>query len=257
VNLVRTTALPIGLALTAVIASPCDAAPFSTKFKNRYAEVDFSWSEQAGAVSALVTRFRKDLAREKAKSTECGKTESQVRISTGGVGIRCSSSTKVTTKGETPRLLSLARKYWAFTGGAHGNGATSALLWDRNLNREIAFSSLFNSNAAVPAVLRSSYCAALDRERKKRRSPDYQPGGGNPSLASAFSNFDNCPKFSDLALIPTDSNRDGRFDRIHLIAAPYTAGSFAEGEYDISLPVTMQLIAALKPEYRSSFEAQR
>ena len=253
-SLVRTAALPMGLALAAVIASPCDAAPFSTKFKNRYAEVDFSWSAQAGAVSALVTRFRKDLAREKAKSTECGKTESQVCISTGGVGIRCSSSTKLTTKGETPRLLSLARKYWTFTGGAHGNGATSALLWDRNLNREIA---LFNSSAAVPAVLRSSYCASLDRQWKKRRSPDYQPGRGNPSLASAFSNFDSCPKFSDLALIPSDSNRDGRFDRIHLIAAPYTAGSFAEGEYDISLSVTTQLIAALKPEYRSSFEAQR
>jgi uncharacterized protein YdbL (DUF1318 family) len=36
-----------------------------------------------------------------------------------------------------------------------------------------------------------------------------------------------------------------------------TAGSFAEGEYDISLPVTAALIEALKPQYRSSFEVHR
>jgi hypothetical protein len=40
-------------------------------------------------------------------------------------------------------------------------------------------------------------------------------------------------------------------------ADPYVAGPYAEGDYDISLPVTAEVIAALKPAYRSSFEAQR
>ena len=62
--------------------------------------------------------------------------------------------------------------------------------------------------------------------------------------------FDSCPKFSELALIPAVSKHRGRFDTIHLIAAPYTAGPYAEGDYDIALPVTGRLVAALKPEYR-------
>ena len=41
------------------------------------------------------------------------------------------------------------------------------------------------------------------------------------------------------------------------VADPYVAGSYAEGRYEIRLPVTAAFVAALKPEYRASFEAQR
>ena len=60
--------------------------------------------------------------------------------------------------------------------------------------------------------------------------------------------FDACPKFSELSLIPSGSPR---LNTIHLIAGAYTAGPYAEGEYDIPLPVTARLIAALKPEFRA------
>jgi hypothetical protein len=44
---------------------------------------------------------------------------------------------------------------------------------------------------------------------------------------------------------------------VHLIAAAYLAGPYAEGEYDIVLPVPPQLVRLIKPQYRSSFQAQR
>jgi hypothetical protein len=69
--------------------------------------------------------------------------------------------------------------------------------------------------------------------------------------------FEDCPKFSDLTILPGDANGDGRFDDIHLIADPGVAGSNAEGTYDISLPVTGKFIAAISPEYRSAFKVQR
>jgi len=69
--------------------------------------------------------------------------------------------------------------------------------------------------------------------------------------------FNECPKYSDLAIAPVDKNKDGRFDRLGFIASPYVAGPYAEGEYEIELPVTPQLIAAMKSTYRSSYEAQR
>jgi hypothetical protein len=145
-------------------------------------------------------------------------------------------------------LASFADERYAFTGGAHGNGATRGLLWDHLQRKEISFASLFLSASGL-AQLRGPYCRALDIERQKRRGADYQK--------STITEFDTCPKLSDLALIPADSSHDGRFDQVHLIAAPYLAGPYAEGEYDIALPVTRELIAAMKPVYRASFETQR
>ena len=43
--------------------------------------------------------------------------------------------------------------------------------------------------------------------------------------------------------------------RLMLAASPYVAGPYAEGSYEIELAVTPDLIAALKGEYRDSFEA--
>ena len=232
------------IALLATAAA--GAKPFSYESKTRYAEVDFAYSAEAAAVPALVKRFKSDLARERTQSIACGKAETEVRVKSGSEGIACSSSTGITTSGQTARLLSLARAYYAFTGGAHGNGGTTPLLWDRRLGKEIKFASLFSTPNGYASVLRDPYCRALNAERKKRRGPDYQPSSMVPE-------FDACPKFSELSLIPSGSPR---LNTIHLIAGAYTAGPYAEGEYDIPLPVTARLIAALKPEFRDSF-AQR
>jgi hypothetical protein len=50
---------------------------------------------------------------------------------------------------------------------------------------------------------------------------------------------------------------DKPMTRITFHADPYVAGPYAEGDYDIDLPVTTAVIEAIKPEYRSSFETQR
>jgi hypothetical protein len=235
----------IGLVAVALLsAGPAQARPFKYAYKSKYAHVDFSWSTEAGAVPALAKRFRADLAKQKADTIDGGKMEFQFHP------IGWESSTKIITSGQSPRLLSLSRVYWAFTGGAHGNGRTTGLLWDRKLAREIAFTSLFSSASSYGPVLRGPYCRALDRERRKRR-------GGDGKLNGGVGEFDSCPKFSDLAIIPADSRRDGRFDQIHLIAPPYLAGPYAEGDYDITIPVDRQLIRLMKAEYRSSFEPQR
>jgi hypothetical protein len=90
------------------------------------------------------------------------------------------------------------------------------------------------------------YCKRLDAERAKRRQGEKLGG-----------EFDQCPKYSELSVYPADKNRNGRFDRITFVASPYVAGPYVEGEYEISLPVSSALIAAMKPEYRASFEVQR
>ena len=53
------------------------------------------------------------------------------------------------------------------------------------------------------------------------------------------------------------SSNGKAFDRIGILVAPYEAGPYAEGDYEITLPVTDAVIAAVKPEYRPSFASRR
>ena len=47
------------------------------------------------------------------------------------------------------------------------------------------------------------------------------------------------------------------FDRVGFLIDPYTAGPYAEGTYEVTLPVTRAILAAVKPEYAESFTATR
>jgi hypothetical protein len=151
-----------------------------------------------------------------------------------------------TTAGQSDRLLSLSAAIDDYTGGAHGNHGTHGLIWDRAAGTERVFADLFASPASPSTLLTQPWCKALDAERAEKRQG--QKLGGE---------FDACPKLSEISIVPTDADANGRFETLRLTADPYVAGPYAEGNYKVDLPFTPALIAALKPEYRASFEVQR
>lgn len=53
------------------------------------------------------------------------------------------------------------------------------------------------------------------------------------------------------------SSNGQQFDRIGVLIAPYQAGPYSEGDYEVTLPVTRAVLAALKPQYRSVFAPGR
>ena len=115
------------------------------------------------------------------------------------------------------------------------------------MNFDMAGEMLEDEGIRTTTVLgNDDVASAAPAERQKRR--EGEKFGGD---------FDQCPKYSELAIAPADKDKDGRFDTIAMVASPYVAGPYVEGEYEIDVPVTRQLIAALKPAYRNSFEAQR
>ncbi len=68
--------------------------------------------------------------------------------------------------------------------------------------------------------------------------------------------MNSCPSIKELTLLLGSTN--GRaIDRIGLIADPYVAGSYAEGTYEVTLPVTPAILKTVKPAYRSAFAVQR
>ncbi|MCZ8369888.1 MAG: hypothetical protein O9293_07980 [Porphyrobacter sp.] len=140
-----------------------------------------------------------------------------------------------------PRFLSLSASWYDYSGGAHGNFAFDTLVWDRQTQRAIDPKTMFRSPAALQAALGEAWCKRLGAERQNKLGEEYSDDG-----------FFGCPPIADLTVLVGSSDRK-HFNRIGLIAAPYVAGSYAEGEYEVTLPVTPKVLAAVKPEFKAAF----
>jgi hypothetical protein len=219
--------------------------PFAVDEKNDLIEFHYGWSAEANAVPQLVDRFRKDMAKVKAELIGGAEEDRDYRKKEGFDFHGFMSSTDYKTAGQSERLLSLSVEVGSYTGGAHGNAGMGGLLWDRTAAKEIKPADLFAEPANMDRLLTQRWCDALNKAREEKRG---EPVGGGGM-------FDDCPKLGEIAIVPTDKDRNGRFERMTLIASPYVAGPWAEGAYEIELGVTPELLAGLKQEYRAGFEA--
>jgi hypothetical protein len=222
--------------------------PVTIRHDSPALEFTYQWPAQAAAIPRLDRRFRREAAREYRRHLKLGREDKQSYIQEQRGSVSDFYSKKWSVAGVSPRLLSLQYQHATYTGGAHPNTDHGALLWDKKLGREIRVDSLFLHASALETVTRDRYCPALQAERRKRRGKGWQTG---------VAEFNQCPKYSELAIAPVDKDNDGRFDTFAFVASPYVAGPYVEGMYEIAVPVTAKLMAALKPEYRGSFEVQR
>ena len=154
-------------------------------------------------------------------------------------------------RGRTSQLVSLSATRWEFTGGAHGNGWSDSLLWDRERQAAVNFSVLFSDWSAAQSLLRVPVCLAVDRAQflhEGGNAADYSPqdDGADPDLP------EGCPDVERVTLVPAGAP-DQPFDRLLI---RYTSGVYIEGITDAEIPVTDALIALLRPEWRQSFRAR-
>jgi hypothetical protein len=227
-------------------AKPVAPAPkvFVYDEKNDLIEYHFAWSAEATAVPQLVERFRAEMEKDKAELLANAREDKANRDKEGYPFNPYTSSTDYVTAGQSLRLLSLSVDVASYTGGAHGNYGTNGLLWDRQAAKDVKVVDLFAAPSNMGRLLTQRWCDALNKAREEKRG---EPVGGEGM-------FDECPKLSDIAIVPTDKDKNGRFERLVLTASPYVAGPYVEGSYEIDLAVNPDLIAALKADYRDSFE---
>lgn len=202
----------------------------------------YSWPAEVSAVPELAARFTAE--RDKLLAEQKTEWAEVLEELAGEECIACTS--RSFEKGwevvaDLPRFLSLSASFYLYTGGAHGNGAFDALVWDREAKAAFDPKAMFTSPEALQKALGGPWCKALKTERQKRLGPDYSDDG-----------FFQCPPIADLTVLVGSSDRRA-FDRIGLIAAPYVAGSYAEGAYEMTFPVTPAVLAAVKPEYKAAF----
>lgn len=210
-------------------------------------EFKYSYPAAAGAYPVLKQHLDANLDRSRAGLIKDA-TEAKKDAEENGYPYRAyaqSTEWKVVT--DLPAWLSLSEVGWNYTGGAHGMYGTAGLLFDKNAKVIREPLDLFRSPAALQSAVEGRWCSALDIEREERRG---EPVDKSDEL------FGGCPGIDQLTVLLGSSNGKS-FDRIGLIAGPYVAGSYAEGAYEVTLPVDDVVLAAVKPEFVGAFSVKR
>ncbi|MCA6287040.1 MAG: DUF4163 domain-containing protein [Phenylobacterium sp.] len=210
-------------------------APESGGAEVRTADYVFSyrWPAAVEAVPDLRSRLMKDQeAIRRAFAEEAGQARQAAAADPGRPFLPYELSVEWKVAADLPAWLSLSQSLSVFEGGAHPNTGFDSLVWDRRAGVERPPLDLFTSPEALDAAIRAPFCDALDRAS----------GDG----------FDACIRPSGQAVVLGSSDRK-RFTRIGILVAPYAAGPYVEGSYDVTVPVTPAVLQAVKPEFRAAF----
>lgn len=230
--------------LFALLLAAASAPAFHIHQKTAVLDFEYRWPTQAAAIPALRRQLIVEMNHDRSRYTKMAEIDRRERDDKRFPFLGYSFSRVLHFGGRTTRLLSFADERDAFTGGAHNNPSTRALLWDLRRGKAISFAEVFAKSPQ--SVLQPGYCKRLAKQRAKKNGTN-----------QVWKGWDECPNPLKMSVIPEDKDRDGRFDTINVTANPYDVGSYAEGYYIVMLPVTPAVMQLLKPQYRSSFEVQR
>ena len=242
----KAVAAPAQAASPARKAAPKGAARHVKEADDLY-EFDYAYPAAAGAIPALKAMF--DAHIDKVRGELITEAKEEKALSGGDFVYHPHSRSfdwQVVT--ELPGWLSLSTLASTYTGGAHPGYWFESVLWDKTANQERKALDLFTSKQPLSAAIRPAFCKAIDRQREKKR--------GEPITRSPDDMFSECLDPVDYVVILGSSNRRA-FDRIGILVPPYEAGPYAEGEYEVTLSVTSEMLAVVRPEFRRSFSAPR
>ncbi len=218
------------------------------KQSNELFEFDYAYPAAAGAIPKLKAWLDGEIEQQKAELVENATNQKAESKKEGFPFNPLGSWTEWKVVTDLPGWLSLSADLSEYSGGAHPNHGSTALIWDKQADQQRAPIDLFTSKEALSRVIRKDFCAALDKQRGQRRGDPVKPG--------STEEFDQCIDPAASTLILGSSNRQ-TFDRIGILVGPYEAGPYAEGSYEVTLPVSAAVLATVKPEYRSTFTAKR
>lgn len=238
------TAAPTPAAATASPAAAPGAEAGKIAQSNETFEFEYTFPAQANAIPelrALLTDRARKASTEFESSATAGRKdaeESNYPFHAWGY----TTNWQVVT--DLPDWLSLSAVHWEFTGGAHGNTIFDSLLWDRKAHTARDPLSLFTSVKALEGAAKAAFCEVLDKQRSEKR--------GEKVVRNADDWASACIGFDSVTVILGSSNGKS-FDRIGFLVPPYAAGPYAEGDYEVTLPVTPAVMKVVKPQYRASF----
>ncbi len=228
------------------VVTPADAAaPMSFESKTPWAEVSLALPDglkpqtdlHARLYAEEVRKLRQFVEGAQGERTEAGFDESMPPYA---------KTIEYSVAAETGKLLSLKRVDYDYSGGAHPNTLTTGLLWDKALKREIGFTDLFRKGVDL-TVLDQALCSAINAA-KRARVPD------SASLTLGGSEW-SCPRASTTPFVLTPGSVPGKAAGLTFLIGPYQVGPYAEGAYEIALPV-VSFRSLLAVAYADEFGGQ-
>lgn len=212
--------------------------------KTDYYEFAYSYPADAAAIPDLRDWLEADLAKTRTGLVSDAKEGRDDAKANAYPFNPYSASNNWNVVTNLPGWLSLSALSGSYSGGAHGSYAFQTVLWDKSANMRRPATDLFTSLPALKAAILTTFCAELNRERLKKR--------GGEKIGDASDPFNTCIDPLEQTVILGSKSHKG-FDRIGFLIAPYNAGPYAEGTYEVTLPVTRAVLSVVKPEYRAAF----
>lgn len=142
---------------------------------------------------------------------------------------------------ETTGLISTYSQIEEYAGGAHGNLAFHPVLWDKASDKPLDPQTLFAADADLKPA-ENYLCRQVEAERSKR---------AETPITQASSGF-GCPKLKSAHFVLIPSTEAGKAAAIDVLFAPYEVGPYAEGTYQIRLPLNI-IKDAIAPAYAAQF----
>nr|MDQ4087787.1 hypothetical protein [Pseudomonadota bacterium] len=196
-----------------------------------------AWTAEAAAIPALEALLHEESERSEQWMRQEAEVATAEREAAGAEPMRFTYRETWTVDAQRPELVAASSSAQAYTGGAHEGIAYRVILLDRRSGRRLALGDLFTDPAAGLAAVQASFCPSLQREVRTRRSAEAHV---------------QCPAAAEhpVTLI---GGGDGRIGAMKALLNPYVVGGWAEGPYEVQFPVTAEMLAALKTEYRAAF----
>ena len=226
---------------TGEVVATAPATPLSYDSKTPFAEVELTLAPAVAAQPELHAQLYQTVVRELNQFNEGAQAD---RTEAGGDAGQAPYSRTIAfaPAAETSRLLALKRDAYEFTGGAHGNGVSTGVLWDKTTRRQLKPTDLFRPDADL-TTMNDALCAAINAE-KRTRGDGVEPVTANGDLWA-------CPDASvtPFTLAP---GTNGKAGGLMFLVGPYVVGPYVEGSYEVVVP-TAVFAPMLAPDFAGEF----
>jgi len=235
---------------TAALAKPVTILPPGRKIHiaTRFYTFDYSYPPAAGRIPALKAWLDADATRQRQFYIKKYAPEKpkDISVNPGNISqLRVVYGWKVVT--DLPRWLSLSASIIAFNrlgraGDKYDDG--DGLLWDKTHNRIVDVGALFTLGMqALSAELHETLCSELNRQRESRKR---EKSNEEKAVSAIPESALQCPDVAEWEVILGSSDYR-HFNRIGVLT------HLDESLYEVTLPVTPAILAAVKPAYRAAF----
>ena len=226
-------------------AAPKPAFPFAFEQKSADAEVKLTLDQRIGEWPVLhkqlyqdgVAELRKFAAEAPALRADSVTAEFTPPVFARDLDWKVSAA--------NPHLVSLRQSWMEYTGGAHPNHGVQGRLWSVMEQAETKNAELFVAPGPADAAIDRRLCDGIKAARAAK--------GAEYSVADDA--VWPCPKWRDADMELAASTTPGKFGGVTFLFDPYAIGSYAEGEYEITIPQSA-LRSVLAPDWAEEFAGE-